>query len=440
MTAYDLIIIGAGPGGYETAAEAAAMGLNVLLVERDHPGGTCLNRGCIPTKALCRSAEVMADVRRAAAFGVNLPEGAVSFDLAAAQERKARVVGELREGIMELLRDVTYLHGEARFTDARTIEVAGESYTAPRIIVATGSAPALLPVEGAELAMTSDDLLNATSLPESIAIIGGGVIGMEFASMLAAVGVAVTLVEYCPEILPAFDGEIAKRLRMMLKRRGVKTVTGAAVTAITALERGYRVSYTAKGREQGVEAATVLMAVGRRPVLPEGLTETGVATDRRGFITVDERMQTSVEGIYAVGDVNGRCMLAHAATAQGRVALGLDQRLDPVPSVVFTLPECAAVGLTEEQCQQRDIDFTVGRATFRANGKAMAMDEPDGLVKMIVERTTRRILGCHICGPHASDLIAEPALAIAAGLTADTVASTIHAHPTLAESLAAALR
>lgn len=436
MNNYDLIIIGAGPGGYETAAEAAASGMKVLLVERSHPGGTCLNLGCIPTKALCRSAEVFMEARRAAEFGVDIA-GEVKLDYSRVAARKDAIVRELQEGVMSLLKDVDYLHGEARFTGAHTIDVGGESFTAPQIIVATGSVPARLPIKGDDLACSSDDLLAATELPASIVIIGGGVIGMEFASILNAFGVEVTVLEFCPEILPVVDAEVAKRLRMSLKRRGIRIITSAMVLAI---EPGMTVSYSSKGKMLSVGAESVLMAVGRRPVIPEGLLETGVATDRRGFVAVDSRMRTSVDGIYAIGDVNGICMLAHAASAQGRVALGNDMPLSPIPSVIFTAPECASVGLTEKQCEENGIDFTVGRSTFRSNGKAMTAGETDGMVKIIVERTSLRILGCHICGAHAADLIAELVLAISSGMKATDIIRSVHAHPTLGEAVVAALR
>ncbi len=434
MTKADIIIIGAGPGGYATAAEAAADGLSVVIVERDQPGGTCLNRGCIPTKALCRAAEVAETVAHAAEFGV-VPQ-AVTVDYAVAASRKDEVVAALREGVIAELKGCRVVYGTARFVAADTIEVADESFTAPKIIVATGSRPASLPVPGAELAVDSDFMLAASTLPADIVIIGGGVIGMEFASILASFGVKVTVVEYCREILPQFDAEIAKRLRMSLKRKGINIITSAAVKAI---HDGPVVEYESKGKTGSVQAQTVLMAVGRVPVIPEGLAELGVAMNRKA-IAVDAHMATNVPGIYAVGDVNGLCMLAHAAEAQGRVALGKEQRLDVVPSAVFTVPECAMVGSTEEQCKASGIDIKVGKATYRANGKALAMGEPDGLVKIIADASTGAVLGCHICGAHAADLIQEAALAMSAGLTVGQIAGSVHGHPTLGEVVKNAAR
>ena len=431
MTTADLIVLGAGPGGYTTAARAAAGGAAVILFEPGELGGTCLNRGCIPTKALCRSAEVAVTVASASRFGVSV-EGPVALSWPVASVRKDEVVATLREGVATLLRNVTVVRERASFTPSGTIMAGGEEYSAPKIVIATGSRPAPLRAEGADLAVSSDELLSLPDVPESVAIVGGGVIGMEFASILAAFGVKVTVLEYCPEILPPFDAEIAKRLRMAMKRRGVNIVTGASVTAI---RPGFAVDYEAKGKKATVEAALVLSAVGRRPVLPDGLEEAGIKVTPRGYIKVDDNMLTTRPGVYAIGDVNGLCMLAHAAEAQGAVALGEDIDLSVIPSAVFTMPECAMVGLTEKECQDLGYNIKVGKAIFRSNGKALAIDEPDGLVKVITDTTTGRMLGCHICGPHAADLIQEAALAIAAGIPSAGVALTVHGHPTLSETL-----
>ncbi|MDE6813572.1 MAG: dihydrolipoyl dehydrogenase [Duncaniella sp.] len=441
MEKSDLIIIGAGPGGYETAVEAAAHGKNVTLIERAQPGGTCLNRGCIPTKALCRSAEVAMTISEADSFGLSSVTAVIDFP--AVMQRKDRIVSKLREGVGSLLKDVNVVGGEARFVSASVVEVDGKQYTAPQIIIATGSEPAILPIEGKELAMTSDDILSSDHLPASLCIIGGGVIGMEFASVFAAFGVEVTVLEYCKEILPPFDAEIAKRLRMSLKRRGINIVTGAEVKSIT---EGPVVHYLVKGKEKTVSTEAVLMAVGRRPVIPNGLAELGVRI-HRGAISVNGDMSVIFEDgaapddvkLYAIGDVNGKCMLAHAATMHGQVALGQRALTDIIPSAVFTMPECAMVGLTEEKCSELGRNVKIGKATFRANGKALAMGEPDGLVKVIVDADTDEILGCHICGAHAADLIQEIATAMQSGLKVTAITSTVHAHPTLGEVVLAAM-
>ncbi|MDE6267887.1 MAG: dihydrolipoyl dehydrogenase [Muribaculaceae bacterium] len=432
----DLLIIGAGPAGYELAAEASRKGMSVIIIERSLPGGTCLNRGCIPTKALCRSAQIALDVREGGAFGVTVDPSAVTLDYARAVERKDEVVTALREGVAMAIAKARVVIGNARFIDSHMVEVDGETFTAPRIVIATGSAPASLPIPGADLAINSDALLSLSSLPSRITIIGGGVIGMEFASILSAFGCEVTVIEYCKEILPPFDKDIAKRLRQALGRRGVNIIVGAAVTAI---EPGFTVSYESKGKQLTVEADAVVMAVGRRPVIPDGAAGIGIESTRRG-ITVDASFQTTVPGIYAVGDVNGICMLAHAATAQALSIIGETSDMSVIPAAVFTAPECAMVGLTEEQCKTAGLDYKSAKSLFRANGKATAMAENDGMVKMIIDASSRRILGCHICGPHAADLISEVALAMTAGLPVDALVRTIHAHPTLGEAVQAAAR
>lgn len=442
---FDIIIIGAGPGGYETAADAAAHGLTVAIVEKDQMGGTCLNRGCIPTKALCRNAEVINLMRESEVWGVKT--GEMAFDYAPVFERKEAVVKQLREGVEMLMGapGITAIKGEATLKDANTVIVNGEEYSAKNIIIATGSAPRGLPIEGADLAMTSDDILSMETLPQSLCIVGGGVIGMEFAAVFSTFGVEVTVIEYCKEILPPFDKDVAKRLKTVLSKRGIKIITSAAVNGIKQEEDGYTVSYELKGKAQSVTAQKVLMSVGRQPVLPQGLDAVGVTVGRRGT-EVDDNMMTNVKGVYAIGDVNGRMMLAHAASAQGQRALHAimgkadEIKLDIVPSAVFTVPELAMVGLTEEQCAERGMDVTVKKSFFRSNGKAVAMNETDGLLKMIVDNATRQIVGCHICGAHAADLIQEVVTAMNAGATVDLLARSIHGHPTLSEVMLTAAR
>ena len=428
------------------AAEAAAHGLTVGIVERDLLGGTCLNRGCIPTKALCRNAEVVNLIKEAAQWGVTT--GDFTIDYATAFARKNEVVTQLREGVAMLMGqpNITVINGEASFKDAHTIVVNNEQYEARNIVIATGSAPRGLPIEGADLCMTSDDILSMDTLPNSLCIVGGGVIGMEFAAIFQSFGVEVTVIEYCKEILPPFDKDIAKRLKTVLTKRGIKIITQAAVKAVAKGNDGLlTVTYDAKGKEQTVAAERVLMSVGRQPILPAGLDTIGVNVSRRG-IEVDEHMHTNVDGVYAIGDVNGLCMLAHAASAQGEVALAhilgkpCHVRLDIVPSAVFTVPELSMVGLTEDQCAERELNVVVKKAFFRSNGKAVSMAETDGLVKMIVDADTRKIVGCHICGAHAADLIQEVVMAMNADATVDQLASSIHGHPTLTEVVMAAAR
>lgn len=430
----DMIIIGAGPGGYELAAQARKSGLEVTIIERNALGGTCLNRGCIPTKALLASAATLRSAREASSMGIDI-EG-ITPCYSRAVERKDTIIAQLREGVAMALDGVTIIEGEARIVAPDTVEVNGQRYTAPRIVIATGSEPARLDIPGAEKAITSDELLSLTRLPESIAIIGGGVIGIEFACILHEFGVNVTVIEYCKEILPPFDRDIAKRLRTQLGRRGIKIVVGAAVTAIG---EG-TVCYESKGKNVTIEAQTALMAVGRRPVIPAGVAELGIEITRRGITVNPETMETSVPGVYAIGDVNGLCMLAHAASAQGERLMGHAVNLDIIPAAVFSHPECAMTGLTEEQCQQRGIEFKTGKSLFRANGKAVAMNETDGMVKLIADSENGKLLGCHIMGPHASDLVQAVSDMMTLGATVSDLARSIHAHPTLSEAVQAAAR
>jgi dihydrolipoamide dehydrogenase len=436
MTPCDLIIIGGGPGGYPAAQIAAAEGLNVVLIERDRLGGTCLNRGCIPTKAMTRVAEVAMTVTDAADYGVETVGCPVSIDYQRATRHRDEVVTAMREGLASTMANVNIVIGEAVVdsTEPPTVTAAGTTFTAPRLIVATGAAPARLPIEGADLALTSDDLTTGSTLPESLVVIGGGVIGLEFASIFNALGSKVTIVEFLPEILPPCDAEIAKRLRTALKRRGIDIITDAAVTA---LRPGMEIDYQRRGKTATLQAEAVLMAVGRRAVVPRGLN---VELNHNGSIKVDpETFETSAKGVYAVGDVNGICQLAHAATAQAERVMGRETDLSVIPSAVFTSPEVAMVGKTEKQALESGHDITVGKAMFRSNGKAQAMGETDGLVKVIVDRDNDLLLGAFIVGPHAADLIEELSLAMSSRLPVHEILSSVHAHPTLSETVTAAL-
>lgn len=436
MRSAEFIIIGGGPGGYEVAADLAAKGHKVILIERDALGGTCLNRGCIPTKCLCATAAAALNASSAAEFGVNTVN--MTVDYAKAMERTKGVIGQLRQGIESMLRDVEVIQGEASLHADKVVEVNGEKLTADKIIIATGSRPAILDIPGASLAVTSDEFLSFTEIPQRVAIIGGGVIGLEFASILAAIGREVSVIEFCKEVLPPFDSDIAKRLRTALSRRGIKFLTS---TRVVAIEHGLRVVYEGKKGKDSLECDLAVMAVGRRPVLPKGIEEAGIELNGRGFINVDDYMQTSVSGIYAVGDVNGRCMLAHAASAQARRAIDENVNLDIIPSAVFTHPEAAMVGLTEDQARANDHEIAIGKASFAANGKALAMGEADGTVKIIFDSNSGFILGCHIVGPHAADLIAEVAALMFGMTTREQLASElVHGHPTLSEILPAAAR
>lgn len=437
----DIIIIGAGPGGYETAAYAASRGLSVTIFETRELGGTCLNRGCIPTKTLCKNAEVVNHLKESATFGLNDVSFSVDFPMMI--ERKNAVVAQLREGVAMALKNpkITLVQGEAVITSAHSVTCNGTTYECDNLIVATGSQPKFLPVEGAKLpcVLTSDEILDLDRLPDSLCIIGGGVIGLEFAAIFNSLGVEVSIVEFCKEIIPNFDADLAKRLRQSLAKSGVNVNVGAGVTGIAENGDGtVTVKYEQKGKQLDIVCEKVLMAVGRAPHLPQGLESAGVEFSPRG-INVDENMCTNVTGVYAIGDVNARCMLAHAATFQGKRAINAilgesDKiRLDIMPSAIFTVPEAAMVGVTEAYCKDNGIDIVVKKAFFRANGKAVAMNETDGILKLVVSADDRKILGCHILGAHAADLIQEIAALMNVDATVDELKDIIHAHPTLGE-------
>lgn len=461
MNKTDLIIIGAGPGGYETAVRAAKAGLQVVVVEKEHLGGTCLNAGCIPTKCLCHSAEYLPPA-------LSQGGGEGSSYLAEAIARKNEVVEKLKAGVAQLMKTpgITLVEGEARFIDQHTVAVGAEQYEAKNIIIATGSKTKFLPIPGAhaEGVVTSTEMLNLSTLPQRLAIIGGGVIGLEFASIFQSLGSQVTVIEFCKEVLPQFDRDLAKRLRTSLKKRGIEFHVGAAAKEITSPtpsplgipkgdawlaqeggEKALVVEFEEKGKTQSVEADLVLMAVGRAANLDSlNLADVGIETTPRGIV-VDEHMQTNVPGIYAIGDVNGLMQLAHAASAQGKIALTsilnsksqIQNSKLIVPSAVFTVPEVAMVGQTEEQLEEAGIEYQAHKAFYRANGKALAMEADDGLVKILTDKEGK-ILGCHILGAHASDLIHEATLAMRLGATIHDIADTVHAHPSLSEILLAA--
>lgn len=416
-----IIILGAGPGGYGTALEAAARGIEVILITEGPLGGTCLNEGCIPTKTFINCN--------------NLEE---------AQSRKAEVVATLTAGIASLLKHklITLVNGKGVLVGTDSVKVGEQIFTADKIIIATGSDSAALPIPGVELAMSSREILQMQELPKRLCIIGGGVIGLEFASIFASYGSEVTVLEYCPNILPRFDIDIAKRLKQNLVRKGIKIETSAQVRSIS---EGFGIEWTRNEEAFHTEADAVLMAVGRKPSIAGlGLEEVGVEFTPKG-INVDENMQTSVPGIYAIGDANGGIMLAHVATYEGRRALNHicgksdSIRFDIVPSAVFTKPELGTVGLTEEDCKSRGIAFKALKSFYRANGKAVSMGETDGYCKILIGEEDGKILGCHIIGAHSSDIIHEAAILINLGATREQARDMIFAHPTLSEVFAQAL-
>ena len=427
-----LLIIGAGPGGYETAVEAAKRGMEVTLISEGPLGGTCLNEGCIPTKTMCHYAELIEQNIKA---GMNCRPSVVTM-----VEHRQAVMEQLRRGVEMMLKGVQVVQGRAQFKDAKTVVCNGHEFTADKIIVAIGSVSASLPIPGAENCITSKEILELNRVPESLCVIGGGVIGLEFASIFRSFGSQVTVLEYCPNILPRFDVDLAKRLKQSLSKRGINIEVQAQVTAI----EGNTVTYLKKDKEFTIQADKVLMAVGRRPNTDGlNLEAAGIDYTRKG-ITVNDRFETSVPCIFAVGDVTGGIMLAHAATYQGLHALNHicgqqdSIRFDLIPAAVFTMPEVATVGLTEEQCKEQQLQVRCLKSFYRANGKAVSMDETDGYCKLIAAGDGR-VLGAHIMGAHASDLIHEIAAAMNLDCKLEQMQSVIHAHPTLSEIVQSAL-
>ena len=366
MQETDLIIIGGGPGGYETAAEAASSGLKVVLFERDRLGGTCLNRGCIPTKCLCATAKRLNDIRKAADLGVSAADPVLDFD--AVRKRLGEVTDTLRDGIETVLDGVEIVREEASLSGPDSVTAGGKTYTAPRIIIATGSAPARLNADSAGSALTSDDVLALDHVPESMLIIGGGVIGLEFASVFNSFGSRVTVLEYCKEILPGFDRDIAKRLRSYLSRRGIEFATGAEVTAV----EGSCVRYVQKGKEKNAEAACVVTAVGRKAVVPDGLEKAGIETDRRGFI---KPMRTFAPRFL---EYMLSATLTDAACSRMRPPLKAvpfwEQKSASILCRGWCSPilECAMAGLTSEQADETDREYMTVRLPYGSNGKALA--------------------------------------------------------------------
>ncbi|MBR0275025.1 MAG: dihydrolipoyl dehydrogenase [Prevotella sp.] len=452
MIKTDLIIIGAGPGGYRAAGHAAQRGLKVVIFESVHVGGTCLNEGCIPTKSFARNAEIVQTLKENDIFGLrNLT---YDFDFQQVVERKNEVLASLRGGIETLLShpNITLVRGEARFIDAHTVacpvccdsvaavEATEETYTATNIIVATGSVSKTLRMKepASRRVLDSSDLLQIDHLPKSLCIIGAGVIGMEFASIFSAFGTEVTVVEFLKECLPALDSDIAKRLRKVLEKRGVTFCLQCGVTAITP----DGVTYTnKKGKEETVQADEVLMAVGRAPRVFDHFKNAGFEYDERRGITVDNYFQTTVPGIYAIGDVNGRMMLAHAAEHQAKVVIdhitGTSHRSGqgetPVPAAIFTNPEAACVGMTEDQLKEQGIAYECRKSFHRANGKALAMNETEGMLKLLSEPEAGRIIGCHCFGAHSADMVQEISVLMCRETTVAQLRDMVHIHPTLSE-------
>lgn len=438
----DLVVIGGGPAGYVAAIRARQLGMAVTLIEKQELGGTCLNRGCIPTKAYFQNAQVLHTMARLEEY--NVKAAAIEFDLQGACERKNHIVNNMVMGVASLLKAyrVNTIAGAASISNPTTVEVNGQAIATKRILLATGSIPTRPQLPGMELpgVVTSDEMLDLKEVPKRLTIIGGGVIGMEFACIYRAFGSQVTVLEGMPSILNSIDKEIVKRMNIFIKKQGIDVHSTAIVKKICLGDGGLETTWEDKKGSASAVADMVLVAAGRQPFTDGlGLEHLGVDMSR-GYIQVDENYATSIPGLYAVGDAVGKKMLAHVASEEGRVGvermMGQNSRVnyEAVPACIFTFPEIAAVGLTEADALTKGINIRVGRFRFAGNGKAVAMGETDGMIKVVADDKDT-IVGVHIIGPHASDLILEATIMVSRGMKIEEVAEIIHPHPTLGEAL-----
>ena len=444
----DVCVIGTGPGGYIAAIRAAQLGLKVAVVEREELGGVCLNRGCIPTKAMLRSAGLMATIQHAQDFGILVDNPRV--DYAKVLAHRDRVVKQLVGGVGSLMKGngIQVVRGSGRLDGPGKVSVSGQeeaTVKAKNVIIATGSVPAKLPISGADGSgvIDSDGALALTEVPPSMLVIGGGAVGCEWADIFSSLGSEVTLVEMLPTLVPLEDEDMGKTLQRSLTRRKITVHTEAKLEEIGDGDNKKFGTLTLKdGKQERVEADVILVGVGRKPNTKGlGLESLGVKTDRRGFVEIDDHLRTSVPNVYAIGDLTGKQLLAHLASHQGIVAVeniaGHDKRMDykAVPACTYTHPEVASVGLTEKEARDEGYEVTIGKFPFQANGRAIGYGETEGMVKIVAEPKYGELLGVHIIGPSASDLIPEAALGIQLEATLEDITGTIHAHPTFSEAV-----
>jgi len=446
---YDVVILGGGSGGYACALRSAQLGLKVALIERDKLGGTCLHRGCIPTKALLHSAELLDEIRHAGQFGIGVGEPAL--DIAKVHAYKRDVVDKSAKGIEGLFKKYKAegIHGHGRLTGAHEVEVTAadgsrRTLSTRFVMIATGSVPReirIAPTDGTRI-VNSDHVLELERVPKSIVVLGAGAVGTEFASVYRSFGADVTLVEMLPRVLPIEDEEVSKELDRQLRKRDIKVMTGTQLVGAEVAEAGVKVRVRKGDKESALEAELLLVAIGRAPVTGDvGLDRVGLETDR-GYVPVDGYMRTRVPNVYAIGDVVNTPWLAHVASAEGILAVehmaGLEVRplnYDLTPSCTYCEPEVGSVGLTEARARERGHDVEVGKFSFMASGKARILGKAAGFVKVVRDRKYDEVLGVHIVGPHATDLIAEACVALRLEATAEELYRTIHAHPTLSEAV-----
>jgi dihydrolipoamide dehydrogenase len=450
----DMIVIGAGPGGYVAAIRAAQLGANTICIEKEYLGGTCLNWGCIPSKAMIASVERLNAVKHAKDLGVKV-EGNVSMDFDAFIKRKEKIVQAQRGGIGMLFKKnkIRHVEGFASFKDAHTIEVTGkdgkkETLRAKNFVLAMGSSVIHLNIPGLEGGReqgvwTSDDAVTAPFVPKSMLVLGGGAVGVEFSYVFNGLGTEVTLVEMMPHLIPMMDEDLGKELGKLLGRQGIKTKTGATLEKVEKTKDGWKCHVKKGADTEVIEVQVVLLGVGRKANTDGmNLEQIGVKMHRRGVEVIDDTLKTHVPNIYAIGDVTGRIQLAHVASMEGIYAVtnainGQDRKMDykAVPNCVYTIPEVASVGLTQSEAEAQGHEVVVGKANFRIFGKAMAIAETDGFVKVVAEKKYGEVLGVHMIGPHVTDMIASAVAAIRLEATMDYMADTIHAHPTLSEAM-----
>ena len=445
---YDIAIIGGGPGGYTAAEKAAKAGLQVVLFEQEDLGGTCLNRGCMPTKALLHSAETFAALAHAQDLGVHT-QGA-SYDFAAMHQRKAQVVETLRQGVEKLMKanKITVVHGQACIQKAGVVTCNEETYEVRDILIATGSKVAYPPIPGIDLpgVYNSRDMLQGNGQDFfSLVIIGGGVVGVEFASIYRCLGCQVTLLEAADHILPFMDREIAQRLTMILKKQGVEVLTSAMVRRVEQTPEGLTVHVDQKGREKAVSGEKVLCAIGRRPCW-DGLFAPELVPETRGrSLLVDEDFRTSIPGVYAIGDVSAVIQLAHVAAAQGIACVNRmcgrqsATDLNVVPSCIYSSPEIAVVGLTEAEAKEQGISAVSGKCTMFGNARTVIEDPGRCFMKLVAERDTGRLIGAQLMCQHASDIISQLSAALVNGLTVGQLLSVMRPHPSFEEAMTEAL-
>jgi len=439
-----LMVIGGGVAGYPAALRAARLGAEVTLIEKKNLGGVCLNQGCIPTKVFLHTASIFWEMKRASLFGVNIHKGEVDFPVLL--ERKKKVIDRLRAGVESLLKSkrVKVVQGTASFVEPRKVKIqeTGEVLSADKMIIATGSVPSRIPIPGGEKIslLTSDDLLEVKSLPPSLVIIGGGYIGVEFGQFFSRLGTRVSIIEVLDRLIPTEDSEISQGMRKILEKEGIQIFTESRVEKILVTGEEKKVVFSSPAGSYEVQAREVALTVGREPFMAGlGWERIGLKTEK-GRIVVNERMETNIPHLYAAGDVTGGLMLAHKAMAEGERAawnaLGIPSASGraAIPRCVYTSPEVACVGLTEEQAREKE-EIQVSRFPFRAVGKASLMEETEGMIKIVAGRRHGEILGVHILGPHATDLISEASLAMELEATVEELAQTIHPHPTLAEGM-----